>query len=91
MSHKPQNPEYQDLMNQAMAEMGPLVTLSLIRNIGGNASRSELDKVSEPLKRLASSHPSAEDWMHAALFHPTFPSENVSDKEKLVFLRKVIR
>lgn len=91
MSLKPQNPEYQELLSHAMAEMGPPVTLSLIRNIGGSASRSELDKLSEPLKKLASSHPSAQSWMQAALFHPTFPSKNVSDKEKTAFLRKVIR
>ena len=91
MSHKPQNFDYQELLSQAMAEMGPPVTLSLIRNIGGSASRSELDKLCEPLKKLASSHPSAQSWMHAALFHPTFPSKNVSDKEKTAFLRKVVR
>ena len=78
-------------MNQAMAEMGPGVTLSLIRNIGGNASRSELDKVTDPLKKLASLHPSAQSWIQAALFHPSFPSQNVSEKEKMMFLRKVIR
>ncbi|MBE3047089.1 hypothetical protein IMZ48_32110 [Candidatus Bathyarchaeota archaeon] len=91
MSHKPQHHEYQELMNQAMGEMGPEVTLSLIRNIGGNASRSELDKVTDPLKKLASSHPSAQSWIQAALFHPSFPSQNVSEKEKMMFLRKVIR
>lgn len=91
MSHKPQHPEYQELMNQAMAEMGPSVTLSLIRNVGGNSSRSELDKLTDPLKKLASSHPSAQSWIQTALFHPSFPSKNVSDKEKTMFLRKVIR
>lgn len=74
-----------------MAEMGPAVTLSLIRNIGGNASRSELDKLSEPLKKLASSHPSTQSWIHAALFHPTFPDKSVSEQEKLSFMRKVVR
>lgn len=74
-----------------MAEMGPPVTLSIIRNIGGNASRSELDKLVEPLKKLASLHPLAQSWMQAALFHPSFPSRNVSETDKLTFLRKVIR
>lgn len=78
-------------MDQAMVEMGPRVTLSLIRNIGGNASRSELDKLIEPLKKLVSTHSSAQGWIEAALFHPNFPSKNVSDKEKLAFMRKVIR
>ena len=90
-SHRPPQPEYQELMKQAVAEMGPAVTLSLIRNIGGRASRSELDKLAEPLKKLASLHPSAQSWIQAALFHPSFPSHTVSDKEKLTFMRKVIR
>jgi hypothetical protein len=74
-----------------MAEMGPLVTLTLVRNIGGNASRSELDRVSEPLRKLAALHPSTNAWMRAALFHPDFPGGSISDKEKLAFLQKVLR
>ncbi|PKS11859.1 hypothetical protein jhhlp_001153 [Lomentospora prolificans] len=81
---------HQELIQQVIQELGPSLTLSLIRNIGGNASRSELDKLSEPLKRLASHHTMAQTWIRAALFHPTFPSENVSDEAKLSFMRKVI-
>jgi hypothetical protein len=74
-----------------MQELGPLIVLSLMRNIGGNASRSELDKLSEPLKKIASLHPMAQAWMRAALLHPSFPSQNISEEAKLSFSRKVIR
>jgi len=74
-----------------MHELGPLLMLSLMRNIGGNALRSELDKLSEPLKRLVSLYPMSQTWMRGALFHPHFPSLNVSDEAKLTFMRKIIR
>lgn len=74
-----------------MAALGPLLCQSLARNIGGNASRSELDKLSEPLKKLFNRHPKAKQWLEAGLNDPSFPSTKVSQSEKAVFVKKVAR
>lgn len=62
-----------------------------MHNIGGNASRSELDKLSDPLKKLVVQHPRAKQWLEAALLDPTFPSTQVSADDKSMFLKKVIK
>lgn len=71
--------------------LGPLLAQSLARNIGGNASRSELDKLSEPLKKLVIRCPMAKSWLEAGLGHESFPSTRITPQEKSMFLKKVIR
>ncbi|GAO20074.1 hypothetical protein UVI_02060760 [Ustilaginoidea virens] len=44
--------DVQEPIMRVMDMLGPLLVQSLIRNIGGRGSRSELDKLSEPLKKL---------------------------------------
>lgn len=51
-----------------MTHLGPIVTRSLVRNIGGHAARSELDKLCEPLKKLIINCAAAQRWLQAALF-----------------------
>lgn len=74
-----------------MEALGPLLTQSLARNIGGNASRSELDKLSEPVKKLVSRHPRAREWLQSGLSHSSFPSDKVSSEQKTLFVTKLIR
>ena len=74
-----------------MNTLGPLLGQSLARNIGGNASRSELDKLSEPIKKLVSHYPSAKDWLGAGLEDPSFPSSKVTSEDKALFVKKLIR
>jgi len=62
-----------------------------MRGIGGDASRSELDKLSDPLKKLVTSHVAAPRWLEAALLDPQFPSTRISPEEKLRFLKKILR
>ncbi|KUI65497.1 hypothetical protein VM1G_00937 [Cytospora mali] len=76
--------------NNAIEHLGPLLARSLVQNIGGNASRSELDKLSDPLKKLVVQHPRAKQWLEAALLDPAFPSTQVSADDKSMFLKKVI-
>lgn len=59
-----------------MAHLGPLIARSLVRNVGGHAARSELDKLCEPLKKLVSNCVGAQGWLHAALF-----AENQQDQQ----------
>lgn len=74
-----------------MEMLGPLLAQSLTRNIGGAASRSELDKLSEPLKKLVSRYPKAKMWLEDGLSHSSFPSSKVSTEEKSLFVKKLIR
>lgn len=76
---------------QAMNMLGPLLSQSLARNIGGNASRSELDKLTEPLKKLIVRYPMAKSWLESGLSHSSFPSTRVTRDEKSIFLKKIIR
>lgn len=61
-----------------------------MHNIGGNAARSELDKLSDPLKKLVVQHPRAKQWLETALLDPAFPGVQVTEADKSVFVKKVI-
>ena len=73
-----------------MDHLGPLFAQTLVQNIGGNAARSELDKLSEPLKKLVTQQVRAQAWLEQALLHESFPSTLVTAEEKIVFLKKVV-
>ena len=60
-------------------------------NIGGNASRSELDKISEPLRKLVVAQVRSKSWLDAALRGDAFDTDKVTMKDKLVFLQKVMK
>lgn len=77
-------------MQNAITYLGPKLSESLIQNIGGKAARSELDKLSEPLKKLVAQQVNARQWLGAALQDPAFPSDKVSPEDKELFLKKVI-
>lgn len=74
-----------------MDTLGPLLARSLARNIGGAASRSELDKLSEPIKKLVSRYPSAKTWLSSGLDDPSFPSSKLASQDKSIFIKKLIR
>jgi hypothetical protein len=91
MTLKSDQPEVANALKQAMETLGPLLAQSLARNIGGRASRSELDKLSEPIKRLVSRYPSAKDWLQSGLNHSSFPSDKVTLQQKSLFVKKIVR
>jgi hypothetical protein len=74
-----------------MDMLGPLLCQVLTRNIGGHASRSELDKLSEPIKKLVARHSLARQWLEAALAHPYFPGASLSSEDRSRFVKKIIR
>ncbi|CAK7227343.1 member of the karyopherin-beta [Sporothrix curviconia] len=88
---KPDDPELTAIVANAMNHLGPPLARALVFNIGGNASRSELDKLCEPLKKLVVQHPRASSWLEQALLDPGFPSDRVTAGDKTFFLKKVIR
>ncbi|KAF5242995.1 hypothetical protein FANTH_8400 [Fusarium anthophilum] len=90
VSIKYESQDLNDVAQQAMQMLGPLLSRTLARNLGGNASRSELDKLSEPLKKLVYRYPMAKSWLEAGLTHETFPSTKVTPQDKSMFLKKII-
>lgn len=81
----------QQAITNALQHLGPLLAQALIYNIGGAAARSELDKLSDPLRKLVVSQVRAKSWLEAALIDGNFPSDKVDQKEKMVFLTKVMK
>lgn len=62
-----------------------------MHNIGGNAARSELDRISDPLKKLVVRQIRSKGWLEGALLSPNFPSDKVTAKDKNVFLQKIMK
>jgi hypothetical protein len=81
----------QDTITNALQHLGPLFAKALIYNISGNAARSELDKLSEPLRKLVVAGVRSKSWLDAALRDDTFESDKVTMKDKSVFLQKVVK
>ncbi|KAK3313452.1 armadillo-type protein [Apodospora peruviana] len=91
ISLKPETPELQSFITNAMDQtLGPLIAQSLMQNIGGNAARSELDKLSDPLKKLVVKQVHAQQWLEQALFADNFPSKTVTSEEKTMFLKRIV-
>ncbi|KAI1844669.1 hypothetical protein JX266_009125 [Neoarthrinium moseri] len=87
---KTSDQDTQSAIDSAMGHLGPMVAHSLVQNIGGKASRSELDKLSDPLKKLVVQHVHAKQWLEAALNDTSFPSDKVSHDDKALFLKKIV-
>ncbi|SLM38968.1 Importin-beta, N-terminal domain [Lasallia pustulata] len=81
----------QRMVDGVMIEYGPLLSQALMRNIGGQAARSELDVVAEPLKKMVFKQPGSKAWLDEALFSDTFPSQSVGPEEKRIWLQKVMK
>lgn len=85
-----QGPVLQESIDNILQQLGPLLAQALVYNIGGNAARSELDKLSDPIKKLVVRQVRSKSWFEAALFGNTFPSDKVTTRDKNVFLQKII-
>ncbi|KAK2000503.1 hypothetical protein LX36DRAFT_654334 [Colletotrichum falcatum] len=90
MTMKPTDQGVRETIDHAITQLGPLLAQSIIRNIGGNASRSELDRLSEPLKKMVNHHAKARIWLEQALYDSSFTGQQLSGDEKALFLRKII-
>ncbi|KAH8598068.1 armadillo-type protein [Bisporella sp. PMI_857] len=77
-------------IDSALLELGPLLSKALIHNFGGNAARSELDRLCEPLKKLVVRQMRSKNWLETALLNEDFPSDKVTTKDKTIFLQKII-
>lgn len=88
---KPENPETKAGFGNAIEQLGPLLARALIFNVSGMASRSELDKLSDALKKLVTQHPRAKNWLEFALVDPAIPRTMASQEDKDIFLKKVMK
>lgn len=79
----------QQSLDSALQYLGPILSRNLIFSICGNAARSELDKLSVPVRKLTTCHVNAKKWFEAALLDHNFPSDKVDLREKKIFLEKV--
>jgi hypothetical protein len=86
-----QESHLQEAIHGALQQLGPLLAQALIYNIGGNAARSELDRLSDLLKKLVVRQVRSKNWLEAALFGDDFPSNKVTVAERRTFLLKVMR
>ncbi|KFX90214.1 hypothetical protein V490_06567 [Pseudogymnoascus sp. VKM F-3557] len=82
--------DLQRSIDTALEHLGPMIADALIYNISGNAARSELDKVCDPLKKFVARHRSSKAWLESALSGDNFVSDRVSDGEKRAFLQKIM-
>lgn len=78
-------------VDDVLTHFGPLLAEAIVYNIGGNASRSELDKVSDPLKKLVVRQIRAKTWLEGALFKTGPQNIALKDTDKKLFLQKIIR
>ena len=74
-----------------MKQYGPRLCHILVRQIGGEAARSQLDVLAEPLKRLVVAQLHAKQWLASALDSEGFPSKKVGPTEKRVWLQKIMK
>ena len=83
--------ELANFLRAVMDRYGAIVARVLVNKFAGEASRSELDELAEPLKKMVFCQPAAKRWLEDALNADTFPSRKVGPTEKRVWLQKIIR
>lgn len=81
----------QTAIESVLQHLGPMLAEALIYNISGHASRSELEKLFDPLKKLVTRQVRSKSWFEAALLGDNFPSDKVTVKERGVFLQKIMK
>lgn len=77
-------------VNRVMEHLGPALAEALVYNISGNAARSELDKVSDPLKKLVVKQVRSKSWLEAALVEKNLPGDKVEERDRRIFLQKIV-
>ena len=83
--------EVQPVFDKLMQGYGPQLSHAVIMGVGGQASRSDLDTLAEPLKALVTCQPKAKTWLTDALSSELFPSKNVGPTEKRLWLQKILK
>ena len=84
-------PAVQTAVDAALAQLGQPIADAIVFNISGNAARSEIDKVCDPLRKLVIRHPGAKVWLQNAMFGGNFSSDRIKDADKTMFLQKILK
>ena len=81
--------EAKQRLDQLMIRYGPELAKCLMFQIGGDAQRSELDFVCEPLKLLLLHQPSAKMWLQQGLANDAFPNPSITPDDRVRYLRQL--
>lgn len=79
------------MVQTVMTVYGPHLGRILVHQVAGEAARSALDMLSEPLKKLVFHQPRVKQWLSDALVSDAFPSTKVGPTEKRVWLKKIMQ
>ncbi|KAL8836862.1 MAG: hypothetical protein Q9170_002753 [Blastenia crenularia] len=82
--------EIQAILDSTLERYGPQVALVIIHGISGEVARSDLESLSDTLKKMVFAQPRAKQWLSDALLANTFPSSKVGEAEKRIFLQQVM-
>jgi len=69
---------------------GPRLVERLCWGLGGGCQRSEVDTLTEPLRKLVTRSVRCKTWLTEALRPSGFPTQNTSDTDKKLFVEKVM-
>ena len=86
-----QSPETSAKTDEIIRHFGLRLCGVLIRGIGGEASRSELDHLAVPLRKLIFKGGAVKSWLEHALADASFPSKRISASDKQIFLLSIMR
>lgn len=84
-------PDVQAAIARIVEACGPTLAEKLCWALGGGCQRSDVDTLAEPLKKLVVRQPRCKAWLLEALKPEGFPTANVSEKDKRMFVDKVLR
>ncbi|EWC45619.1 hypothetical protein DRE_05180 [Drechslerella stenobrocha 248] len=79
------------MVEMILQQTGETLAKNLVMAIGGGAARSELDNVTEPLKKMVFKQLQARKWLEQGMFSngEGFPSAKVTAEDKGMFLKKL--
>ncbi|KAL8692278.1 MAG: hypothetical protein Q9218_002671 [Villophora microphyllina] len=79
------------MVDWVLEQFGPQVVQVIVHNISGEAARSELETLADPLRKIVVDQARAKQWIWDALFSSSFPSSKVSEADKRVWLQQVMK
>jgi len=91
LKFRPKSVQDGETMTRLIRSVLPDLVRALIRNIAGDASRSQLEWLAEPYRRLVQRCPEWRSSTEQALYESDFPSTRVDDATKRRFVLQVAR
>lgn len=79
------------MVQAAVQQYGPYLCRIIVHQIAGEAARSDLNTLSEPLKKLVFHQPHVKQWLSDALENSLSPSSKVGSIERRIWLQKIMQ